>query len=281
MNALQHALGMIKQQIPYEVIHAAFTIDENPVTVNITSIDDKVMLKCIRPRVMTDANIMGGVETVIPLNTIPPSFFEDFYTVYYIPPEQVMNREIISVIGLSSLPLMSTSGSQAMMGSAYGIPNGISADRGYGGNSLMAVADRIGDAAAINGVLHNAHLELVAYNTVAVYAHFRTLAYLGLRVLLANDNNMNNIQPRSYRQFSTLCTLAVKAYIYNKLVIAINNGLLSGGQDLGMFKSIIDNYAQAEEDYQNYLVNVWAKVAFMNDTQRHARFITGLIAPDL
>lgn len=281
MNAIQHALNMIKQQIPNEILQAGFTIDENAATVNLTSIDDKVLVKCIRSRVMLDANIMGGVETVIPLNHIPPSFYEDFYTVYYIPPETVMNREIVSVIGLSSLPLMSASGSQAMMGSAYGVPNGTNPNHGLGHNALMSVADRIGDAAAINGVLHNAHLEIVAYNTIAVHAHFRTLAYLGLRVLLANDDNMNNIQPRSYRHFSTLCTLAVKAYVYNKLVIAINNGYLAGGQDLGMFKSIIDNFSQAEEDYQNYLVNVWAKVAFMNDTTRHARYLTGMLTPDI
>ena len=281
MNAIQHALNMIKHQIPDEILHAGFTIDENNATVNLTSIDEKILVKCIRSRVMQDANIMGGVEMVVPLNQIPPSFYEDFYTVYFIPPEAVMNREIISAIGLSSLPLMSTSGSQAMMGSAYGIPNGVNPNYGLGQNALMSVADRIGDAAAINGVLHNAHLEIVAYNTIAVYAHFRTLAYLGLRLLVANDNNMNNIQPRSYRHFSTLCTLAVKAYVYNKLIIAINNGYLAGGQDLGMFKSILDNYSQAEEDYQGYLVNTWAKVAFMNDTQRHSRFLMSQCAPDL
>lgn len=281
MNAIQHALSMIKQQIPAEILQAGFTIDENSATVNLTSLDDKILVKCIRARVMLDANIMGGVETVIPLNQIPPSYYEDFYTLYYIPPEAVMNREIISAIGLSSLPLMSTSGSQAMLGNAYGIPNGVNPNYGLGNNALMSVADRIGDAAAINGVLHNAHLEIVAYNTIAVYAHFRTLAYLGLRLLLANDNNLNNLQPRSYRHFSTLCTLAVKSYIYNKLVIAINNGYLAGGQDLGMFKSIIDNYSQSEEDYQTYLVNTWAKVAFMNDTARHARFITGMLDPSL
>lgn len=148
-------------------------------------------------------------------------------------------------------------------------------------NPVMGVADRIGNAAASTGVLSNAHLEIVAYNTILVYAHYRTLANFGVRVVVENDSNLNNLQPRSYKNFSRLCVLGVKAYLYNKLIIAINSGYLSGGQELGMFKSILENYASAEEEYATYLREVWASVAFMNDNTRHSRYLMGMLNPSL
>lgn len=145
----------------------------------------------------------------------------------------------------------------------------------------MSVANRIGDAASISGIIHNAHLEIVGYNSILVYAHFRVLAYLGIRVVLENENNLNNIQPRSYKDFATLCTLAVMAYIYNKLIIPLNSGYLSGGQELGVFKSIVEGYSSSDEDYETFLKEVWTPVAFMNDTTRYNRLLSSMIAPDL
>ena len=75
--------------------------------------------------------------------------------------------------------------------------------------------------------------------------------------------------------------LATKAYLYNKLIIPINSGYLSGGQDLGVFKSLLEDFNTAEEEYQIYLREIWSPVAYMNDTTRHNRFISSMLAPDL
>lgn len=281
MNALMYAMSEIGAQIPAEILQAAFTIDEQPTTVNLTTLDDKILRKCLRKRVLVDANIVGGIETIIPLNNIPPAYYENNYTVYQIPPELTMDKEIISALSITALPANAGFNNGALDGSAYGYPNGGNGVYGSSFNPLTSIANRIGDSAAIGGMVHNAHLELVGYNTVLVYAHYRTLAYMGMRVVLENESNLNNIQPRSFKNLSMLCVLGVKAYIYNKLIIAINNGYLSGGQDLGMFKSIIDGYSSAEEDYRTYLREVWAGVAYMNDTTRYNRLLGSMISPDL
>jgi hypothetical protein len=278
-NALIYAINEIQQKIPGEILMAGMNIDELETTINMSSLGDKILRKVIRKRVMLDANILGGIETTIPLNNIAPSFFEQFYTIYQIPGELTNNKEIISALSISFMP---ASGYFGMVG---GQPNSqsLNSSSGVGAsyNPIMNVADRIGNAASSTGVMSNAHLELVAYNTVLVYAHYRSLANFGLRVILENDSNLNNLQPRSYKQFSMLCTLAVKAYIYNKLIIALNNGYLSGGQDLGIFKAKIESFESAEDDYNTYLREVWAPTAFQNDTTRMNRFIGSMIAPDL
>lgn len=279
MNALLYAINEIQQKIPLDILQAAFNIDENERTINLSSLGDKILRKVIKKRVMLDANIVGGIETTIPLNNIAPSFFEHFFTVYQIPPELTNNKEIISALSISFMP---ANGYFGQVGGQYG-GSGMNSNNTFGAtfNPMMNVADRIGNAASSTGVMTNAHLEIVAYNTIAVYAHYRSLANFGLRVVLENDSNMNNISPRSYKHFSQLCTLAVKAYIYNKLIIALNNGYLSGGQDLGIFRQKIEAMESAEDDYNTFLRDVWTSVAMMNDTTRFNRFLGSMIAPDL
>ena len=277
MSALLYAVNEIRSQIPNEILHSGLLIDEPEITANLTSLDDKLITKVLRKRVMMDANIVGGMELVVPLNNITPLHYEDFYTVYRVDKSLTMNREMVSALGLSSMPVNVGFGS----GIGYGAHNQSSTAYGNQFNPVMSVANRIGDAAAPSGVMHNAHLELVGPNTVLINMHYRMLSQLGIRCIVENESNLNNIQPRSWKDFSFLCVLATKAYLYNKLIIPINSGYLAGGQDLGVFKSILESYESAEEDYRTYLKEVWASVAYMNDTSRYSRLLGSMISPDL
>jgi hypothetical protein len=281
VNALIYAVNEVKSQIPFELIHAGLMIDETDVTSNLTTLDDKLLRKVIRKRILLDANIVGGVETIIPLNNVPPSYSEYYFTVYQIPPELTMNREIISALNIVSVPVNGFYGNSGGFGNQVG--NGSPGSFGNFGlqNPVMGVADRIGNAAAPTGNVSNANLEIVAYNTVLVYANYRNLASFGMRVVLENETNLNNIQPRSYKTLGMLCTLGTKAYLYNKLIIAINSGQLSGGQDLGTFRSILESYSSAEEEYRTYLREIWAPTAFINDNVRYSRFLGSMICPNL
>ena len=275
MNALIYAINEITHVIPHELLQAAFTIDDSPETVNLNTVDDKILRKLLRKRVLIDMNITGGIETIIPLNNVQPSFYEYFYTIYQIPPELTMNKEIVSALNIMLMPGSGVFGQGNLGGNSFG-------NIGYmNENPVMNVANRIGSAASPSGVLSNAHLEIVGYNTILIYANFRVLTNFGLRVLLENDSNLNNIQPRSYKDVSMACVLACKAYIYNKLIIPVNSGYLASGQDLGMFKSILESYSEAEADYNTFLRERLGAVLFMNDTTRHNRFLSSMINPSL
>lgn len=274
-NCLIYACNEINHQIPKELLHAAFTIDDTPETVNLNTIDDKIINKLIRKRVLMDMNIVGGIETIIPLGNIQPSFYEQFYTVYQIPPDLTMNKEIISALNITMM-----SGSSFLNGSG-GYGHAVDGGGQMNSNPIMNVANRIGQAAAPTGVLSNAHIEIVGYNTVLIYANFRMLTNFGLRVLLENDSTLNNIQPRSYKAVSMAFVLAVKAYIYNKLIIPVNSGYLASGQDLGMFKSILESYSDAEAEYRQYIQEKLGVVLYMNDTTRHQKLISSMISPSL
>jgi hypothetical protein len=88
---------------------------------------------------------------------------------------------------------------------------------------------------------------------------------------------MSHIQMRSYRPFCRLVELAVKAYIYNDQVIEVDIGKIRGGQEIGKFKEIVEEYKDAEEQYQEFLATTWQKVAYMNDNETFNRFVRSLI----
>lgn len=280
MNAIAYAINEIMHTIPYEVLHAAMTFREDQNLYNMTSLEEKIVNKVLRQRVLLSANVVGGIQHIIPINTVSPTFSDRMYTVYHIPNELTMDKEIISVLSLAYLP---TTGFMGVPG-GYGGPNMVfnpGTPHSAIASGVTNVGSRIAASFATSGVLTNAHTELVARNTVAVYAHYQALSNYGIRVVLENDNNLNNIQPRSYHHFSTLCVLATKAYIHLHLNIAINSGYLSGGQELGVFRSVVDSYSDAEEAYQAYLTQQWGGVAFMNDSQRSMAFLQSMLQPDL
>lgn len=280
MNAIMYCINEIKQVIPYEVLHAGMTIDEDHQVSLLSNLEEKILNKVFKRRVLLAANVVGGIETIIPLGKIQPTHTEPMYTVYFVPPELTMDKEIMSALSLSYLPTAGFMGVTGGFGGPHAVYNANTP--GHSNNTAtMNVASRISSSVNASGILSSAHLEIVAYNTIAVYAHYQSLANYGMRVVLQNDDNFNNIQPRSYQALSKLAVYACQAYLYNKLIIPINSGYLSGGQDLGMFKTILEGYADAEENYQTYLKEVWGKVAFMNDQTRYSNFLSSMLSPNL
>lgn len=278
MNALLYSINEILHQIPRDILHAGMMIDENDSIANLTTIEDKILNKVLKKRVLLDANIIGGIETIIPLTNVQPSYYEQYYTIYNIPSDLTMNKEIMSVLGMASVPI---NGYLNSLGSYSNSQNNNGVNSINGNNAFMSVANRMGDAISPASVLNNTNLELVGYNTVLVYANYRLISNFGIRVVLENESNLNNIQPRSYKNFSMMCVLATKAYLYNKLIIPINSGMLAGGQDLGVFKSILESYSSAEDDYRVFIKEVWGGVAYMNDNTRYSRFLGSMLSPDL
>lgn len=267
MNAIEYAIHEIHSSIPYELLYGAFTIDEQDELKGVTSLDEKITRKLIKKRILLDANVVGGMEAIIPLNDIPPTHTNYYYTVYNIPNELTGNKEILSVMSLAMSPLNN------FYYSGYG--------NAMTGNSIMNVADRIGNSQAPGLTYLNAHTEIIGYNSVLVQANFSFLRNVGMRVLLENDSNLNNIQPRSYKNLGILCTLGCKAYIYNKLIVPMNSGYLAAGQELGIYKTLVESFESANEDYNTYLREVWSATAYMNDTTRYNRFIASMLVPNL
>lgn len=272
MNPITKALDDIKFTIPYEVLEVAFRSDYNTWRNSNLSIDEHILTKILRPRVLMDCNIVGGVTVIIPLDGINPDFTDNYTTVYTIPNDRTGGRTIMSVLSIGYLPYQAnfnmTSGNLA-----YATPVSM--------NSVTQAAQRIGDAVSVMPVLSNAQVEIIGHNVIMVKEQYRLSSTYSIRCVLANEENLTNINPRSFLAFSKLCELAVKAYIYNKLIVKIDQAFLQGGQELGAFKNIVESYADSNEMYLTHLKEVWMATAFMNDGINYDRYIKLMVSPGI
>ena len=277
MNPLSIAIQTIKYSIPLEILDIAFKSLLSPNSYrennnNLYSIDELILRSVIRPRVLLDMNLVGGEQAIIPLDGLAPSYVDSYGIVYRIPKSKTQNRTIVSVLSVGYIPY----------NSGYGQPY-----LGYGTTSMNnsseigTTAMRILDSLASIPPIGNAYVQIIAENTVLIKDNFRTTQSYFIRCILANEENLANISPRSFLAFNDLCILAVKSFIYNTLIVKMDQGYIVGGQALGSIKSIIESYSDTEEQYKEMVKSVWSKVALMNDRPSYIRFIRSQICPTL
>jgi hypothetical protein len=273
MNILNKATAELMYRIPYELLRVAF-MDPNPSWRQTpVSIEDRIVSEVIRNRVMHDCNLVGGQTVLVSLDGLLPEYIDAYTMVYEIPPDRISYRNIISVLSVGYLPYNTAYSSVTnSMGTVY--PNTMT--------DLMSAAQRVGDSASSVPLISNASVELIGANVVLIRDQQRmfTSSYQ-LRCVIANDEHMSNISPRAYLAFAKLCEHAVKSYIYNRLIVAIDQAYLTGGQELGQFKAIVETYSDQEEMYQTYLNEKWRKIAYMATPHDHTRLIRMQISPGL
>jgi len=264
MNIIIKALDTIGFTIPTDLLKVCFIDPLKGFRGSPLNLNEIILNKVMRPRVLIDANLVGGEEIIINLDGIPHRTIDNYSVIYEIPTATVNYRTILNVLSVGYG--QATTINYAPYLGAYD-------NSSYGSNEVLKTASRVGDSLSSVPNVSTAKADIVGHNTIVIYDQAGIAGFYMLRCLVANEENLNNISPRSYLAFSELCVLAVKAYIYNSMIIKIDKSYLLGGQDLGSIKNIIDSYSDSEEMYNTYLHEVWSKVAYMNDTPRHDRFI--------
>ena len=273
MDAVKKSLDEVKYRIPKKILDIVFT---NSRTTNWrgapVSLDENIMNKVIRPRVLVDADLVGGMMVIIPLDGLVPEYLDNFSLVYKIPDDRVNNRTIISALSIGYMPYSNGFNS---MGASYGniAPTSI--------NDLASVNQRLADSMASVPPISNAVVDLIGHNTIAIRDQFRVSAAYQLRCIVGNEANLNNINPRSYVAFSKLVELAVKSYIWKEMVINIDMAYIFGGQELGAVKTYVESLADSEENYQTTLREIWAPTAFQNDAIGWDRHLKLMVCPGI
>lgn len=273
MNPIVKALDEIKYRIPIQILQLAFQRDEwNYYNPNL-SMDEQIRLKVINPRILFDLDMVGGEQVTIPLDGLQPLSADSGFIVYQIPSERTYNRTIVSVLSIGYLSNNALPG-WGCAGGASSFLSGMSA------NPLINSTQRIADSMSVLPPVSNATAEIIGHNTIIIRDTRITGSYY-VRCILSHEENLNTIKLRSFPNLSKLCELAVKSYIYNKLIVRIDQAFLQGGQELGRVKEIIDSYSDSEELYQTYLRETMAKVSVMNDNISYERLIRIQVSPGI
>ena len=266
MNPITKAASEIMFTIPREILAEVFQPKNYRFRDNPVATEEQIINTVIRSRVLVDCNMVGGNEVLISIDGLPSQEVDRFSTVYQIPKDRTQGRTINSVLSLS---FISTAAAKQFSQNLMFKPCSITPEL-IGGQAAM-------NAMTPQPVPSSAKVELVGENMVLI-RELSMLSGIGiLRCILDNDENLTNIQQRSIVYFCRLCVLAVKSYIYNQYSITLDKGRVIGGFEIGKFREFVDNWSDAEQQYQEYLTTTWAKVAFINDRESHERLIRMMV----
>lgn len=206
----------------------------------------------------------------ISLRGITPDHVDDFnsayrYTnIYRIPKDRTQGRSITSALHVTF--------SDFTKSLSYG------AVATNHQTTMMSAGNAVMDAMGSIPITSTSRVQLIGENVVMVRDVVMLPPNIFLLCVIENDENMSHLQLKSYRQFAELVVHAVKAYIWNEYIIQMDIGELHGGQSIGRFKEIIDEYKEEDELYRTFLVEKWDRIAFMNDEASFNRLLKSVIS---
>lgn len=262
MLALKKAVEEVRWSVPLDILKEVFIPKMARYKGAAISLDEQILTQVIRPRVLMDCNIVGGTEINVPLEGLKAEMVDNYMAVYNIPKSRTQGRSIMSVSSISYASMSATSLIAASQ--AFSVCSQ---------TPVLAAGQALFDANNTIPNISSARVSLIGENVILVQDTAVPMAYGFITCTIANDDNLNNIQMRSILHFADLCVLAVKAYIYNEYRIKLDRGFISGGQEIGAFKEIVEEYRDANQMYREYLRETWQKVAYMNDRVKMTRHI--------
>jgi len=275
MNPISKAVSECKFRIPKAILERVFVDASRYYRPTMaSSVEHQIEHLVIRPRVLVDCNLVGGIQMLIPLEGLPFEQPYQYTTVIHIPKNRTNGRSINSVRNVTFFNAAAANGiygGVAGMGGTLGgwnIPDNSAAVSVTA--SLMASFDQIPQTST-------SRVSLIAENTILINDGIMIPSNSFLRCVVENDDQLNNLPLRSYRYFSNLVEYAVKAYIYNALIIEMGSGELRYGQELGVFKEIVASYADANQNYLDYLKDKMESTLFMSDETSYTRYLKMMV----
>lgn len=257
MNPIERAIAEAKWQIPMEILNRAFAPKAIFGRATALNIDSVIRSKVIDARVKVDCDLVGGTQLDIPLRNIHPEQVPlpsgtpySWSLVYHIPMTLTQNRQISRVLWIANTisPISGTYTYASYNGSALG-------------NAAMGVMQSQAPIPSMS----TARVDIIAPNTVMVSDTNQWPYDATMRCFVENDPDFTLLPAGAIRPFCKLCILAIKAYIYNALIIQMNTAEITMGQELGRFKEVVDGYADSNQLYDEYLAGTWAEVAIFSD----------------
>lgn len=255
INTFSNALRAIYNSIPIEILEAAFRPKDYGV-----NLDQRIKEVIISGRVLPDCNINAGKIKRIPLlvceseKVLPDPIYGSLINptegaLFRIPPNAREHRDIVGVIDITY---------------PYGYLGYGNSSTGFGmfGNSVSGLAAAALDSHTLRNACLTPTPTLLADNMILINPANSFLSDWVLLCRLAYDEEFTSINRSSVQPLTNLILTATKAYIWTKLIIQIDQAALSNGQELGQFKSIVDQYQSSLDQYNTDLTKFKGSAVF-------------------
>lgn len=263
MNLLKTAINRIKfGGIPLPLLKEAFS----PVTYNPTSrkfltgqrtnisLDQMIEDIVIRDHVKVDLDLCSGIETTIDISSHVAEYIDDYNCIYRLDEQLLGGRMLINVIEI-----------------LYGDGNlrRIDATRGCGASSMTGSIEGMLNVHLPIPKVSSARVSIIEHNTILVADTMRIPYRLYLKCTVAHEKSMNDLNKAYAGTFFKLVLLATKAYVYNTLVINVDESVVRSGVEIGRYREKLDEYSDAFELYNECLETEWAQVSLMNNKEAY------------
>ena len=263
---IAYALGRINRAIPKQLLHEAYGKQDIGGMLNpfggIINPNELIRDKVITGHVLADLNIVGGIETEIASEKCMINRQSDNSYIIVIPKEATNGKSVTSLLGLrlgatnvNAYPTMN--------------PNRLVVPTTTTGNNAMALFN---SSTAMPLVNIGDVTQLPGENTFLIRNMAYIPSYTHLRVIVQNNDDLSNLNPRTQVKFAELCILAVKSDIYNELIVTIDEQQIMAGRGVGAFKNMLESYNDAETMYQEALAKFTSTMA-SGDRERQRAMI--------
>lgn len=258
MNAILFALNQcIATAIPREVLERAFydvkqynNLDTRDL---FHHLQDQVIYKFMFPAM----NVVGGTRMVIGLGDIQPEVRDRFTRIYRIPKSLTQGRSIICAMGISYGAFLNVGNMNYPQGSSQ----------------MLGAAEQLVNSVSGPQINSTDQVSLIGDNVIMVRDAIQMYGGVNLECFVEHDKTLANLNPRSYQVFTELVILAVKAYIYNKLIIQMDMGFIHAGRELGVMRDVITGYADSHEMFMEKMRTDWPRINYLNDFETHRKHI--------
>lgn len=265
MNPITKAIDEIMFEIPPEILNYVFVTQEMQGCGYPLSMETIMRERVIEARVNVDLDLYGGTEDYVPLGPPVVSEYIDPYTVvYYIPEEVLQNRPIRQLYSVHFGVLGYQNAGQALR---------------YSESPLGSEMRKVLDSAIRTPPAATSYLNLINPNTFMVRFVYLPYTSAFLRCRLGVDSELNFLRPTSIPLYAELCVHAIKAYIFTKTRIPMDQAFLSGGQQLGAFRDTIQEWAGENQEYREKMKKMKKIMLNFNDPEARRRHLRTILPP--
>lgn len=249
-STMMYVLSHITNNIPVQLLELAF----KPRQYN-TTIENRIIGQVVEGPVLLDTNLVGGKAREIILQSswqmnlthvqsfgIMGAGMEASY--YQVPPEAREGRNISSVLGVASF----AGGTYDGFGVGYQFTN-------QRGNNASSLAREMLNTYTYANTPAMPRVTLEGTNILKFYPGVLTDG-VAIRVMLEYDAEFLNLNPSGIKALQALCLCATKRFIVKELIVPVDETEVVAGMEIGIIKSLIQDYANDAKEYDELLVKL-------------------------
>lgn len=252
-----------RSDIPRQILEDAFLGNRIRLRREPETIESRIRDEIIYGMVRADMNTVGGTQVNLNLGSISCRDLSNWQRIYRVPTRYTGGRAITQA-HFAMLNLVSNY--------AESLPNTQS------GTYRRSTIDNSANRLVLNNSpipnRMNAEIELLGDNVLKVNNWQNMASDMNVILLLEYSENLIEIKKPYWPVVAECAVLAAKAYIYRELSLLVDKTRLEGGRDFGRYREFIDEYRDANQQYEEKMFEgLMSKVSVLADQNRKQRHI--------